>query len=247
MADFAHRSDAAPVERGTLWDFFLRRFGPTDRPLHWPLARVFLSDENVAVLETALKRRAAEALEDLCPPPSMLTVQGGDDLREAVFQIALSMGYLAPTQANLLEANRACLSRAFRAVSVHAAQFARYDNFTKFGVSPADAPRPEVDRDRGDRVEQRRPFFGGTTPRPTAGEFLFGGCLESMAQFHALRGTARRGAPGADFFRTVTRSDEDRPRFLDFGGLKRHGAPADPAPPTIKPGYNGFDRTLFEW
>lgn len=251
---FARRTDAAPTRTGTLWDFYLEQFGPTDRPRWAPLARAFLGDANVAALERALAARAAERLGDLCPPPSMLTVQGGDVVREALFAVALRLGHLDPTEANLLEANRQFLHDAFVGVSADASQFARWDAFQRFGVSPADAPRPEADVARGDHVEMRRAPFG-KAPRMTAGEGMFpGGVLTSMDQVHMLMGTGRARRTRGDLARAVTGSDELRLRALPYGPLPRHEGPvaitrelrprevgallaAEPVPPM--PGANG--------
>lgn len=221
------------VRTGTLWDHFLASADVKTMPRDMPLLKNhFFTDANIARIETAIQERCAQRLGSKSPPRYSLTVRGSDPVRDAVFQAAMQMGYLRPSADHLAKINLAALDMAFEALSHESSDFARWDEFTRDGVTPADAGRPEFDMDKMRSLELKRAPFGKGSYNPH--EAAWGGAIDSFDDIWGLLGY---DASGKSRIQEVTGSDDDRIRVIPWAPLYRQ---EKGSPPNYGPAANGF-------
>lgn len=144
-------------------------------------------------------------------------MQNEDAVRDAVFAAAHEMGHFKPTRDHLRMINQNALDKAFEAMSHESSTFHRWDQFTRDGVTPADAERPELDEDRLRSLELKRAPFGKALWNPH--EAMWGGAIDDFDDVYKLIGIA---ADGSSKMQDITGSDDDRIKVVPWAPLHRH-------------------------
>jgi len=167
------------------------------------IRNVFLSDANLASLLHAFRRFGTEVLHMTKEELDTISFGSNDAITQAVWGTAQSdlAWSLTPTDAHLRKMNSQCFKIGHRNLSADLSSWRRWDEFLEYGVNPAMAEHPKVDRYRAEMRLSKKPLFGRGATFANPWESVFGGAVDDFSQMWDLVSTRRGETAGTDEYR----------------------------------------------
>jgi hypothetical protein len=167
------------------------------------IRRIFLSDANLGSLLHAFRRFGSEVLAMTKEELETISFGSNDAITQAVWGTAQSelARTATATDAHLRKMNSQCFKIGHRNLSVDLSSWRRWDEFLEYGVNPAMAEHPKVDRYRAEMRLSKRPLFGRGATFANPWESVFGGAVDDFSQMWDLVSTKRADTAGTAEYR----------------------------------------------